>query len=410
MMFRPTDPARRTAPVLAAGLLLAMISGCGGDDPAPAPQGQPRPPAAPSDCGLPTGPVAVAYGARANTPDPRLPGALSDLIHRSLDAGHEVSAIRLDGSPARDFSATFESTAGNSDGREAQLERFRAKVDTAFGKVRAERPEADVLAALSLAARSVPGTDGTVILADSGVQTTPPLDFRDGALLAAEPADVATFLRKSRLLPDLTGRTVALVGIGNTVAPQQTFDQRTHDNLIAIWKAVATAAGARCVAVFNQPGGSAPRTGELPAVTTVAPPPEPTPTGLCARTVLRNSGKVGFLPNKAVFVDPAAAQSTLAAMAPDMIRLHQRITLIGTTATDGTPAGRRRLSLQRAEAVKKVLVNLGVPADRIETLGVGTDWPDHVPDIGPNGVLLPGPAAKNRSVIVQPSCPGEKAQ
>ncbi|MGX1612651.1 OmpA family protein [Micromonospora chalcea] len=404
MIHRSTNRVRQVAPLLAAGLVLTGFSGCGSDEPVPAPGGPTGATAVADGCELPTGPLAVAYGARANTPDPRLPEAVSDLIDRSLDGGHPVSAIRLDGTPEKAFSATFKSTAGNGDGRDVQLKRFRQSVDAEFANVRAEQQEADVLAALSLAARSVPEDGGTVVLADSGLQTTAPLDFRDGALLAAEPTEVTTFLKKHRLLPELNGRVVVLVGIGDTVAPQPTFDQRTHNNLIAIWKAVATEAGARCVAVFDGPGANRPRSGQLPAVTPVSPPPEPTPV-TCGQTVLPNSGKVGFLPDRAVFVDPAAARSALAELAPTMTGGNQRIDLIGTTATDGTREGRRRLSLERAEAVKKILVELGVPAVRITTKGVGTEWDGHVPDLDRNGVLIPGPAAKNRSVVVRLYCP-----
>jgi outer membrane protein OmpA-like peptidoglycan-associated protein len=54
----------------------------------------------------------------------------------------------------------------------------------------------------------------------------------------------------------------------------------------------------------------------------------------------------------------------------------------------------------RADAVKALLVDMGVPAERIDTRGVGTNHPDHVPDLTEDGVLLPGPAAQNRAVFV----------
>ncbi|MEU5907872.1 OmpA family protein [Micromonospora sp. NPDC047467] len=404
MSYPSTNRLRRAASMLVAGLVLAGVAGCSDDEHAAAPSDSEVAPDVVNGCELTTGPVAVAYGARANTSDPRLPGEVSKLIDRSLGGGYPVSAIRLDGSPVQVFSATFESTAGNDDGRAAQLKRFRQSVDMEFANVRAEQQEADVLAALSLAARSVSAEGGTVVLVDSGLQTTAPLDFRDGALLAAEPADVTTFLEKHELLPDLKGRAVLLVGIGNTVAPQPAFDQWTYDNLNAIWKAVATEAGARCVAVLAGPGANRPRSGQLPVVTPVSPAPEPTPEP-CGQTVLSNSGKVGFLPNRADFVDSAAARSALTKMAPTMAGGNQRIELIGTTATDGTHEGRRQLSLKRADAVKRILVELGVAADRITTRGAGIEWEGHEPDLDRKGVLMPGPAARNRSVVVKLTCP-----
>ena len=74
--------------------------------------------------------------------------------------------------------------------------------------------------------------------------------------------------------------------------------------------------------------------------------------------------------------------------------------LVGTTATAGTAQGRKQLSQMRADAVKELLVDMGVPAEHITTRGVGINHPDHVPDVTDDGLLLPGPAAQNRAVFV----------
>jgi outer membrane protein OmpA-like peptidoglycan-associated protein len=206
------------------------------------------------------------------------------------------------------------------------------------------------------------------------------------------------------VLPTLKQRTVVLVGIGNTVEPQTALDTRTHNNLVAIWRAIAKHAGAACVAVYDQTGGNHPRANDLPAVSTVTIPPVPPPPPPCGQTVLYNSGAVGFRKNIADFIDPAAAHEAIGKIADVMRQGRQRAKLIGTTATDNTVEFRHRLGKQRAEAVKRELVGFGISADRIETVGVGTDWPGHIPDIGPDGHLLPGPAQKNRSVVVELSC------
>ena len=75
--------------------------------------------------------------------------------------------------------------------------------------------------------------------------------------------------------------------------------------------------------------------------------------------------------------------------------------MIGTTSSAGAREGRLQLSLQRAEAVKASLVELGAPAELLETVGVGDEWPGYVVDRDTSDRLLPGPAARNRSVIVE---------
>jgi outer membrane protein OmpA-like peptidoglycan-associated protein len=78
-----------------------------------------------------------------------------------------------------------------------------------------------------------------------------------------------------------------------------------------------------------------------------------------------------------------------------------KVTLTGTTASAGTEEGRRTLSLLRAEAVKELLVDLGVASRAITARGVGINHPRHVDDLDVDGNLIPAAAIKNRAVFVQ---------
>lgn len=114
---------------------------------------------------------------------------------------------------------------------------------------------------------------------------------------------------------------------------------------------------------------------------------------------------VGFLGDSAQYRDPAAADTTLKALAKAITDNDYRVELIGTTATSGSEKGRLALSTQRAEAVRQSLQQHGVPAGSFASVrGVGTKWPSHVDDVGPDGTLLPGPAARNRSVVIRVDC------
>ena len=139
---------------------------------------------------------------------------------------------------------------------------------------------------------------------------------------------------------------------------------------------------------------------------TVVPVPAVAPFAPCGTTVLRDGDSVGFLPDQAQFRDPAAARKTIQDLASLVIKGRQRVDLVGTTSSAGTSEqGRVELSRQRADAVKSVLIELGVPADRITTKGVGSKWPERVNDRAPDGSLIPTAAARNRSVVVRLSCP-----
>ncbi|MEV0129733.1 OmpA family protein [Dactylosporangium sp. NPDC050688] len=391
--------SRPVAVVLTAGLLLA---GCGQDAESTS---EPATPARTGACSVPPKPVALAYGARSNNPAPVLPKDVLEVVDQAAYAGNEISAFAVSGAPREvGLHLEFQPVAVNSGAKAAERENLNQQLQEQLGTVRADNAEANPLVAMDLAGRRA-GQDGTVVLLDSGLQTVAPLDFHDGNLLSAEPEEVATALKQRDQLPSLKDRTVLLVGIGYTAEPQQTLDTRQRNNLIEIWRAIAKAAGATCVEVYDVAGGDPPATG-LPPVSKVTPPAEK-PVQVCGTTILANSGRVGFKKNIAVFIDQRAAEQAIGEIADVMRTGSQRAKLIGTTATDQSVEFRAKLSLDRANAVRDVLVRLGISADRIETVGAGTTYRTHVNDIGPNGTLLPGPAAQNRSVVVELSCPNE---
>jgi outer membrane protein OmpA-like peptidoglycan-associated protein len=370
--------------------------------------GSPAPPAtaAPLSCPTPANaPLALAVGARANVPAPNLPQSVSDLMDNVAMAHQALTVIRLDGSPAVVFGDPPPSVLGNPVADQQAVKNYLNSAANAYTTmIRAKVPQADVLDALSLAARAT-GRSGTIVLIDSGLQTTAPLDFATDGLLIATPEDVVKFLQNQPNgsdLPDLTGRTVLLIGFGNTAPPQPELATNLRNRVTAIWSAIAKASGA-CVSVLDQ-ATTAQSAVDSPAVD-VVPIPTPTHMQSCGQIQLGENDDISFLPDTATFRDPVGARQTVAQLA-NLLRgnTSERAQLTGTTADQGDMAGQVALSRQRADTVKSVLVSLGVTADRITTTGVGSNWPGHVPDLGPGGVLLPGPAAANRKVVVQLTC------
>ncbi|MDX3455456.1 OmpA family protein [Streptomyces sp. ME02-8801-2C] len=345
--------------------------------------------------------LALVLGAHANSPAPQPSRYVNTLLDAAVDAKAPVVVVRVDGSPETVFSEAFRTNGQNDPARAADRKAYIKRVKAVLRSTKAERPEADPLTALALAARAV-GPGGTVAIVDSGLQTVAPLDFRESGVLDAEPGDVAAFLARNASLPQLTGINVVLNGIGDTAVPQESLPLRRQGNLVAIWQAIAQKAKAACVSVDTTPrqGHSLPDT---PAVSRVPVPAVETYTAGCGDHVLRNDGSVGFKPDLAVLRDPEAARTALRELAGWATTHDAKVRLTGTTASAGTEAGRTRLSLQRAEAVRTLLVDLGVPADRITVRGVGINWPGYVMDRA-DGTLLPGPAEHNRSVILTLTC------
>lgn len=397
-MKRSMIRARSRVPLVAIAVTSGalVLTACGSPSQAPAPTAL--------ECPVPDGPVAFAVGGRANTPAVSSTPALGAVVLAAAANEATVTLLDTGGQPTAlgPFGLTLDSK--NEAARQREAQRNAAGLAQQILQVSATSPEANPLEALNRAAdsvRSAPGGEraGTIVLVDSGLQTTGVLDYTQEGMLSADPQDLVKALASSGQLPDLTGITVYLVGIGQTVAPQDALDAGARHDVQAQWRAMAEGSGAACVDFDDTPRAAAPATADLPQVTAFPVPVAaldlPTP-----ERPLELRDEIRFQSNSDEYVDPQRAADRLRPIA-DWIRTSRAsVTLTGTTATDGTEEGRKRLSQMRADAVKASLVALGADASRITTEGVGTNHPSHVDDLGPNGELLPGPAAKNRLVIV----------
>lgn len=422
----PRRRARSAAGVLALALAGALVAGCSSGNEATG-GGFSGGGGGPLSCPVPVGPMAFAVSGRANSPAPGLPQAVQDatvsVLTRAVDQHYQprIMLINVDGRPSSAGSETFSTDAGNGIAATDDRNKFLNGFGDALTNLRAQQPEVDVLSALDLAGRAAGGdaaseehTDrrsstgqsgqrpGTVVLVDSGLSTVNPLDFRQRGLLDAPPAETVEALRAMKALPGLQGETVVLAGLGDVAQPQPALSPAQRSALVGLWTAIAQAGGASCVAVVDEPrGGDAPS--DVPPVSVVDVPPPPTITPGRA-TALPDDNSVGFQPDTAEFRDRNAARGVLAPFAQFLQESPtRRLALTGTSARAGTLAGQIDLSTRRAEAVKALLVELGAPADRITTRGVGSQFPGYVNDVGPDGRQLPGPASANRTVIVEPS-------
>ncbi len=401
----PHRPAGKAVLGLAglAGVAL-VLSGCGSLTTAAAPEdvaaGSSTGTPARVDCELPDGAIAIAGVGRAGMPAVQATPGLSAVLEHAQASGATLTVLDTDADPTVLGSDSF-AVDGNDRYQAKHAEQKVGQVEALLAGSTPDAAEADPLAALTDAARAVHASTptGTVVLMDSGLGTRGALDYAQDGLLLAEPAELAQALASAGQLPDLNGLAVVLIGIGETADPQGSLDTATRERLIRQWTTLTEAAGASCVAVDDTPMSAAPAPG-LPTVTPVTVP-DPAPLRISSETPLAlRADKVAFVSDSADLLDPTAAEQALEPIAEQLVATGADAELVGTTATDGTPEGRRRLSEQRAATVQQVLVGLGVPADRLTASGVGTDHPAHVDDTRPDGTLKPGPAAQNRAVFV----------
>jgi OmpA-OmpF porin, OOP family len=387
---------RAAAVTGAAALIGAALAGCGGSHPQST--GLPA-------CLAPAEPVALAIGARSNSPMPELTAGVTTAINSAIHAHRAVSIIRLDGSPRVVFSQPFTPAGSNTQTRQVSFNKYVATVNQvlqgtsqAATDIRAQAPQADMLGALAEAAGEVP-RGGNIIVMDSGLQTSAPLNFRTG-LLDDDPQSITEFLRKSGELPSLAGRHVYFSGLGWTASPQPQLGIRNRNKLIQIWKELATAAGASCVAADRAPDTQS-AVPDRPRVGIVTPPPPPRLPRPCRPIDLNEANNVGFDYDSTTFRTPAGARVTLRQLTNVMVRTGESVILTGATSSEGSNQYNLALSLRRANAVRAVLIQQGVLAGRITTRGVGSHLPGRLNDRSPDGQLLIGPAIQNRKVVAR---------
>lgn len=394
--------ARTLAPLAAVLLAAGLLAACSSTSAQPAASTwTPKPDGCPAAAGKP---VTLVVGARMGSQRPQLPDPIPAMIEQAMAAGQKVQLIRLDGEPSVVTTVQPSLTATNTAKRENDLKIAEKRFFEAVATLQPKAPEADVLGALTEAG-GVTDEGGTVVVVDSGIATAGQLTFRAKAMFGADPKDVTDSLFAQHQLPKLSKMSVVLVGLGKTAEPQAELDHAQQEHIAAIWQAVAARADAACTAVV--PGQThRDRFDTTVPVTTVDLPSDP-PVNPCGTTVYDDSSAVGFVADQATFRDPDAAQRTLKQLVDKVSGQPVTMKLIGNTSSAGTSEPDRvALSQQRAQAVKAVLVRLGVPDGRITAEGDGSTGKYHAADRTANGSLDPVKATANRSVVVETSCSG----
>lgn len=265
----------------------------------------------------------------------------------------------------------------------------------------------DAYAALHMAAdqfTSVGSSHKLLILLASGLNDHGDLDYTTG-LLGSEPREVVSSLKHLGALPDLGGVTVIVAGLGWTAPDQKPLNDRLRSNVEKTYATVLSASGAEVtVDPAPQSGAGIDTLGRtvkptpVPSRPSVLPQPE---TCKPVEQVFDQTSALQFVGDKASFVDADAARDALAPITDWLAedRARRQVSIVGTTARATSKANQKKLSLARARAARSLLVSLGVTAAQITKVSGAGSWFDgYVDDQDHAGGLLPGPAARNRSV------------
>jgi outer membrane protein OmpA-like peptidoglycan-associated protein len=378
--MRSTSRGRWGA-ALVAVLLPVALAGCGDA----------------SAAAEPSGALAVVVGGRAHTPAPVLTGAAAAARDLAVAQQSRLSVVVADGAPAV-VGEPVQLRVDDDDAAVEQRAENRRLVDETVAGARARAPESDLLTALQVAAEILAEEPGlrTLVVVDSGLSTTGPMDMTRPGLLDAEPKEVADSLADTGRLPDLDGASVVFQGLGETALPQPPLDVARRTQVQQLWTTIATRAGA-VVVEAEELADVQPPEGSLPAVSVV----DAGSGVFCTPQKLTLSGGgVGFRPGEINFLDRGRVVDVLGPFARQMQDRRIIGEVFGMHAAVGDPTRVTELSEQRAQEVANVLIELGVPVSQLRVKGFGSSFAGYVPDRDGAGRLDPAAAARNRFVTI----------
>lgn len=238
-----------------------------------------------------------------------------------------------------------------------------------------------------------------VLVIGSGLSDSQPLNFANGDLLHADPADVLAQLKSKGTIAqdDLKGVRIVWSGLGVTTPPQQPLDATEKRNLRNIYNTIFSYMGARLVT-----DDTVMATESLKTDKTVKPV---TVHGLSGGVVVYKLGEnsIGFKPDTATVQDQAKANQALDGIVANYQKCSAaKLTIEGYAARpSGVAEATNDLSKNRAEAVKHLLVARGVKDTSITAVGKGSsDFDGRVNENDAEGKWSTQRAQANRVVIV----------
>ena len=374
---------KATTLILAAILLLGTLTGCSAED-------------------TPMTHIAVVGADHANSMELPLTGeSTTRLVDQMCRTGGQLTLITTEGQPkVVDTVKTDKPDSSLTTNRQDKIVEANTRKILSWmeRKAIATTPELDVLSAVQKGARALAGQEGSryMILCSTLLSTVDPLDFRNN-LLDADPAEIADKLEEMGEIPDLKGVEVIVIGAGDV--HNQTLTAKDRQKLLAIWQLILQRAGAESITFSSELPADA--VAELPYISLV----NTDPAAYLSGPVTLDSQAVSFLPDQAVFLDPAAAKAALEPIAQLLLEHPElRILMVGCTASGSEYT--KVLSQQRADACAALLTDgYGVSASQIVTLGLGSENPWHVDDLNPDGSFNENAALNRKTVVMDYNSP-----
>ena len=284
--------------------------------------------------------------------------------------GSSAALIITDGQPQVYGPVEFNVKKNN----DIQQKKANSKLKVSFVEIvkeaRAQVPETDILTSVNLAARVLnAGTaeNKQLIIVHSGITTAASFPMPDSAIVSEDPVALVDRLEKAAMIPDLEGVAVEWFGAGDTAGSQPTLSAKQTEAIKAFWSEYFNRAKASLTFHSDVISG--------PAITEFGHTVTPMAADGGIDFLKITNEQIAFRPDSVEFADEAAASTVLNELAEQLKDTSTHYIVAGSTAhvDNASREGAQALSLARAQAVRSVLAEAGVPADQIICLGLGNE-------------------------------------
>lgn len=337
-----------------------------------------------------TGPSNIAVGIQntRNCASIAIDSALeAELEDALLENGSQVQIYEIDGDPYRinqeEIKSDYKSGLSKNN-RQTQCDNIINRINKIISSDAVPvTPEVDILGGLTTLTNAVNSMSYSnsnakqILLVSNMLSTSGVINFAESSIYI-DLEDYANFVSKE--MPDMAGISVTFF-IAGTDDDQQEIPNSDKERLKSFYQAIINGAGGSVKFAEQTSSNGEVDKSSWPAVTTVDIR-NSTYSGEVLDVTLEES--VLFKSDSTEWIDEQAAEDTLSSLVDAINDSDDKVVVAGSTATTSSSEERHiEFSLQRANKVKDMLIDLGADSSKLIAIGIGKSYERYrVPDSG----------------------------
>lgn len=337
-----------------------------------------------------TGPSNIAVGIQntRNCASIAIDSALeAELEDALLENGSQVQIYEIDGDPYRinqdEIKSDYKSGLSKTN-RQTQCDNIINRINKIISSDAVPvTPEVDILGGLTTLTNAVNSMSYSnsnakqILLVSNMLSTSGVINFAESSIYI-DLEDYANFVSKE--MPDMAGISVTFF-IAGTDDDQQEIPNSDKERLKSFYQAIINGAGGTVKFAEQTSSNGEVDKSSWPAVTTVDIR-NSTYSGEVLDVTLEES--VLFKSDSTEWIDEQAAEDTLSSLVDAINDSDDEVVVAGSTATTSSSEERHiEFSLQRANKVKDMLIDLGADSSKLIAIGIGKSYERYrVPDSG----------------------------